>query len=334
MDDGLFTDDFDISCALAIFCAGGVEGAAHFDLAFIAAFEEDLAFFVFAEGSGLEGAGVIDHGAHHVGGAVGGHDDGAAIGGDGAFVESGGFCCFAVDGEVQFAVGVRGEGEGIRCSENCGAAGIGDGAAVFYFGCMESHQTPFGLDGSFVDDFSIRNAAQAESAGAVSEFFHEIILHLGSGGHQAPYVDGGVFTDNHAVGVHQEHVAIGKKAAVNDGLLIAGDPVQGQGVFSGLLETDGFVLSYAEAGPVHGQASRILANGHFLPVLGDGAGTGTDDSAFRHGIHAGCTQRKGRHDQKGQCLFPMSIVVHFRFLLIYDELVVVYGMGPLWGPDL
>ena len=106
---------------------------------------------------------------------------------------------------------VRGEGKGkgICCSENCGAADIGNGAAVFYFGSMESHQAPFGLDGSFVEDFSIRNAAQAESAGAVSEFFHEIILHLGSGGYQASYVDGSVFTDNHAVGVHQEHVAIG-----------------------------------------------------------------------------------------------------------------------------
>ena len=139
---------------------------------------------------------------------------------------------------------------------------------------------------------------------------------MSGGSHQASYVDGGVLADDYAVRIHQEHMAIGKKAAVDEGLLIAGDTVQGQCILSGLLETDGFIFSDVEIGPVHGQASGVLSDGHFPAVLGDSAFAGADDAAFRHGVYAGGTQRKGRHDQKGQCLFPMSIVVHFRILLV------------------
>ena len=58
IDDSFLADDFDAACALACFFAGGVEGAADFDLAAFAAVEQNLALVVRVQGLGANLLGI------------------------------------------------------------------------------------------------------------------------------------------------------------------------------------------------------------------------------------------------------------------------------------
>ena len=286
MDDGLFTDDFDITCALAFFCAGGVQGTAHFDLAVVTAVEEDLAFFVFAQRLSFDGASIVDDGTQDVAGALGGHDDIAAVGFEAAAVESLRFSQFTVDGEVEFIViGCR-KGQVLGCGHGKGAAFIGNGALVFDVGCMKGNQAALCFNLAFIDDSRRRVLieAQAQAVFAVAKVLHGFIVEAGCRCDETADVNAGILGKDDAIRVDQDDVAIGIEIPGNDRLLPPGDAVQGNRIAVGLGIADRFILGDIEFRPVNRHALAVLLNCHIFSILADRALTRTDIGTGGHSL--------------------------------------------------
>ena len=310
VDQGLLADDFDAAGALAFCCAGGVQGAAHFHLAALAPVQEDMAFFIFPQSPGFDGAGVVHYGAQHIIGAFGGHYHIASVSLDPAAVEGFGLGQFPVHGVIQFSVAVRGQSQLFGGSQGYLAPCIADGAVVFHLGGVESHQASLGGNGALIQDGAAVPVpdGQVQIGGAAGKILHEAIVQLGSGSHQAPHVHGGCLAEHHPVGVHQKQVPVGGQSPVDDGFLASGDPVQGHRVPAGLGEFHGFIPGNVELGPVHGHFPAVLGHGHVLAVLGNGALAGLDLAPGGHGI-AGAPQSQGQQDASRQAFFPFSAVL-------------------------
>ena len=305
VDQGLLADDFDAAGALAFCCTGGVQGAAHFHLAALAPVQEDLAFFVFPQGPGFDGAGVVHYGAQHIVGAFGGHHHIAPVGLDPAAVESFGLGQFSVHSVIQFPVAVRRQGQLFGGGQGYLAPCIADGAGVFHLGGMESHQAPLGGNGALIQDGAAVPVpdGQVQVGSAVCKALHIGIVQLGSGSHQAPYFNAGRLAEHHPVGVHQKQVPVGGQSPVDDGLLASSDPFQGHRIPAGLGEFHRFIPGNVELGPVHRHFPTLLGDGHVLPVLGNGALAGLDLAASGHSIGRS-PQGQGQQHPRRQFPFP------------------------------
>ena len=206
IDDSFLADDFDAACALACFCAGGVEGAADFDLAAFAAVEQDLTLVVRVQGLGLDDARVVDDSAHEVAGALGRHDEVAAVILKRAAVEGLGVCEAAVYREVELARRVGCEVEVLCYGEDSLAALIRDGPRVFDICRVQGDKAALGFDGAGVDHAGLPASCnlQAEVALALREVTHVVIGHISRRGDEAADVDAAVLAEEYAVRVDDE----------------------------------------------------------------------------------------------------------------------------------
>ena len=206
IDDSFLADDFDAACALACFCAGGVEGAADFDLAAFTAVEQDLDLVVRVQGLGLDDARVVDDSAHEVAGALGRHDEVAAVILKRAAVEGLGVSEAAVYREVELARRVGCEVEVLCYGEDSLAALIRDGPRVLDICRVQGDKAAFGLDRAGVDHAGLPASCnlQAEVALALREVTHVVIGHVGRRGDEAADVDAAVLAEEHAVRVDDE----------------------------------------------------------------------------------------------------------------------------------
>ena len=286
MDDGLLADCLDRTGILPFFRTGSVEGTADFDLAVVAAVEENLAFFVFTQGFGFDSAAVVDDRAENVASTLGGHDDVTAIGFEAAAVEGLGFCQITVDGEVEFIViGCR-KGQALGCGHGKGAAFIGDGTFVFDVGRMKGDEAALGFNLAFIDDRCRRILikAQAQAVFAIAKVLHGFVVETGRRCDETADVDAGIFGKDNAVRVDQDDVTIGIEVPGDDRLLAAGDTVQGNGIAVGLRIADRFIFSDIKFRPVNGHAVTILEDGHVLAILADRSLAGTDVAARGHSL--------------------------------------------------
>ncbi|MNY27393.1 hypothetical protein D3C86_1613010 [compost metagenome] len=104
---------------------------------------------------------------------------------------------------------------------------------------------------AFVDDACQCRAAVADKA--ESTFVEIFIAQLQRRRHQAAHIDLGGLAKQHAVGVDQEHAAIGVELPHDLAAIAADDTVQGYGVGVRLMKIHPAARGNIETGPVNGQ---------------------------------------------------------------------------------
>ena len=103
-------------------------------------------------------------------------------------------------------------------------------------------------------------------------------------GHDPAHVDLGALTEEHAVRVQHEHLAVGGQPAQDDRGVLPEDPVQRDGARVGLTKNDRFGGADAEALPVDGKARARLLDRERVAGLADDAAAGADLRAGRQGV--------------------------------------------------
>ena len=125
---------------------------------------------------------------------------------------------------------------------------------------------------------------------------HEVgVVQPQSAGHQAAHVDLRARAKQHAIGVEDEDLPIGRQAAQQVAGAAAGDAVQGNGLGVGLVKDQAFVSGGGELEPVNGQA---------LAGLGDGGGSTLRDNLAAACAYQGISGTSGK--RRGGLLTPLK----------------------------
>ena len=163
--------------------------------------------------------------------------------------------------EVDQTVAVQIDRKGVRRAQHDPAQTGLDQAVVAHMGGHQRDQSALGGgDAAGVDN------ARAGLAGLVEDQFalHEVfVAEVGRAGDQAADVDLGALAEDDAVGVDQQHLAVGVQAAQNHGDLAARDAVERGGTGRRLRELHLLVRTDAEAAPVDDGALDCSAGSAF-----------------------------------------------------------------------
>lgn len=165
----------------------------------------------------------------------------------------------------------------------------GDGAGVVDLGRDQHHGAAFfGGDLALVGHCGFALAAQVDLAG------HEVfVVHVERRGNEAADIDLGPSANEHAVGVDQEHMAVGAQAAHDLAAFGAGDAVERGGGVAWLVEAHRFVGRHGEAAPVDDGAVRALVDGGGFVGAADAGRSAYHVATFRTGM------KWGAHPQQG-----------------------------------
>ncbi len=231
--------------------SAGVEGPVDVDHAAVHVAQQADHPIAAADGLSLDDAGVVDHRLQQLAGRLGGEHHLAAVGLDHPAVLHQRLDRALVDRDVQQAVAGHVEGDG-RAGGHDDCAEVGrDQALVADRAAQQGDVAAIGLDRALVLDRALAGAGEAVAAG------HEVgVADVEGRGHQAADVHLGVGSEQDAVRIDQEDLAVGGEVPEDAGGVRSGDAIKGHGAAVGLGEADCLPLGDAEALPVD---HRILA---------------------------------------------------------------------------
>ena len=228
------------------------------------AFKDDLAVML-NQPLCLDDAGVVDDGAGQVACGLGGHDDRATIGLDDPLVGDQGIDGCGVDVQVDEVAPLHVEGDLVAGGQSHGAERPYDDAP--FVGNVRSQEGDqvLGGDGTLVQ--------YAAGCAAVTERIlarHEVgVGHVQGGGHQATDAHLGGAAEQDAVGVQEEHVAVGSQATEDVGGVVAQHAVQRGGRRTRLGEVHPLASRDVEPLPVKNRILRALRDLHVGAALRD-----------------------------------------------------------------
>ncbi len=181
------------------------------------------------------------------------------------------------------------------CGQDDIAALAADGAGVEHRGRHQHHVAATAAEAAVVlDDAALAREAQL-AAGKVA------VADVQRRSQEALGVHAAAFSKDHAVGIDQEHLAVGADAAQDAGRVGPGDAVEHRAVGAALVEAGALALAHGKRLPVEDGAGRI-GDGH-LRALALDRGTATDHlRAHRVGLrrasqHGGDGQRQAAQGQ-------------------------------------
>jgi len=168
-----------------------------------------------------------------------------------------------------------------------------DDAVIAHRPTEQSHATAgSGSDQATIDDRTGRAAGERRKPIVPA---HEVFdIDIQTGCHQATHLDPRAGAEDHAVGIHDEHLAVGLDAAVDLARQLVEDSVQSRGRGRRLLEPDQLVAAHIESGPVDDQGRRLL-----LDERGVDVGP-PDAAAARHHLTAGGPGRRLRGNDEAR----------------------------------
>ena len=150
-----------------------------------------------------------------------------------------------------------------------------------------------GFDQAAVDDGAGHNAVGCTELVVP---VHEVDnIDIQTGGHQTAHLDPGAGAEDHTVGIHDEHLAVGLDAAVDLARQLIEYPVEHRGRGGRLLESDQLVAGHVETRPVDGQGLGLL-----LDQRGIGVGPLNRATARHHLAAGGPGQHRPRIDERRQ----------------------------------
>ncbi|KAF1855028.1 hypothetical protein Lal_00008405, partial [Lupinus albus] len=287
----------------------GIEGAGHLDhTAVEVAHEHDLAVLL-AQGAGLDHAGVVDHGLEQRIAGIGGEQHLAAVGADQLVILHQRIRCGAVHLDVEQAVAGKVQGHGIAGRQGH-AALLGDDHPLVADGApQQRHRAAIGCGEGALVDHGRRRAVALE---AVVAAFEILWVDVEGRGHQAADLDLGTAAEQHAIGVDQEDPAVGIQLAHDLRAVAAHHAVEGDGIAAGLVEGHPLAGADVEALPVDRQLVAGLVDDHLLGAgLADGATAGNHLAAGRQvgrqARHRG--QQRTRQDRAGARLASPGLLI-------------------------
>ena len=254
------TRGFDKATVTAIRCAG-IEGAGHLHGAAVEAAEQDDLAVLLAEGLRLDHAGVVDHGLEQGVASIGGEQYLAAVGFDQLMVFHHGIDHGLIDLHVKQAITGKIQGDRIASGQGHGTL-VGDDDAVVAHRAAEQGDaaTVNCADVTLVDDAGVA-AVALEFVVAGGEI---AVADVQRGGHQAADIDLCASAEQHAIGVDQEHPAIGIELAHDLRAIGTQHAVQRNRVAAGLVEGHFVAGGNIEALPVDGQFVAGLVDDHLV----------------------------------------------------------------------
>ena len=186
--------------------AGNIQCAAHVhSAAFHAAQQFDRAVFARDQRLRLDHAGVVDRIGQQAARRLGGHQHLAAIGPDQAAVVHQRIDRALVDGDVQQLVAGHIQRDGIACGQGDGAQLGRNHALVADVRAQQGHIAAVSSGNRSL----VHDGARAR-AGKLVVVGHEVGVGDGQGGgRQTTHIDRGTMAEQDAVGVDQEHLAVG-----------------------------------------------------------------------------------------------------------------------------
>ena len=198
------------------------------------------------------GHGVVECRCLHVHLPAFGHE-GAALGVGHCGVDAAG-----AEFELDAATAADWDLDRLGCGQVGGAALRLNLAFVAHAGAQERHVTARGFDAALVDHCG---CAAAPLKLVIAR--HEVGVCDAQGGRrEAVGVDAAVFAKEHAIGVDQDHLAIGIELAQNLAGVGAGHAVEHDGVCARLGDVDFGVLANVKGGPVHNCFGGALVDVH------------------------------------------------------------------------
>ena len=263
--------------ALAAQCAG-IQPARYPDDTRIAAVQRDPAALAL-QGPGFDGALVVDHRLQQAVRASGGHQHLPAVGLQQAAVLRQGVHRGAVHLQVEQAVAVEVDAEVIARAERHAAHLRLDNAIVADPGTQQRHAATFGGR----ERTGVAHGGGGTAGEAVVAVDEVLITDVLRRSHQAANVDLGGLAEHHAIGVDQEHLAIGVNATLYIATIVANHPVEGDRVAAGLAERDAFGGAHTEFVPVGDQLVAALIDGHLLAIALNGPATRDHRRTSRQG---------------------------------------------------
>ena len=241
----------------------------------LVAHQRDQAVFTDIQGTGFDQSGVVDDGARQGFRGTGGQQDFPGIGTNGTAVFDQRLERTFFHFQLHRAAQV--ERHDTACAQQHIALVRGDVAFVDDFCSDQGNGAALcGIDVALVDHRC--GAVATETVIAGEEIF---CGHVERGGHQAADINLCAGREQDAVGVDQEHVAVGFQCALDHRHIRAQHAVQGDGRRAGLDELDGVAFADGKALPVNGELVAALMNGHVVAILMNAAVTRHDIAARR-----------------------------------------------------
>ena len=260
----------------------GVEDAAHADRAARHVAQQDDRASAIADRAGLDHAGVVDRGPEQLARALGGHQYPSAVGLQHAAVLDQGVGRAPVDDHIQQAVAGHVEGYCFARDKGDGAEVGLDQALVADVGPQQGDIAPVRDDPALVHHGAAAGAREPVVTG------HEVrVGHIQGGGHEPADVDLRSLTEQDAVGIDQEHLAVGRQAAEDRRGVRSEDPVERDGPAIGLHEDDAAAATDREALPVDRRVLGRLVDGDVARPGCNGRATTRDRPAGGKGLSLG-----------------------------------------------
>ena len=248
----------DAAASLSRALAGNIQRAADVHCAVFHAAQQLDGAVVVLNGLRLDHASVVDRVGEQASHRLRGHQHIAAVGFDQAAVFHQRIDRPLIDRHVQQLVACHVERDGVACCQ-CNRAKLGrNHTLVADVRAQQGHiATVADADRSLIND-----RARA-GAGKLVVARHEVgIGDVHGGSHQATHIDRCALPKQDAVGVDEEHLAVGRQVAQDVGRIGANDAVERHRTAAGLHELHGLAGLNAEALPVDGHVRRGLVNRH------------------------------------------------------------------------
>ena len=184
-----------------------------------------------------------------------------------------------VDRDVEQAVAGHVKGHGISGGKRHRSQPGRDHAVVGDIGAEQGHIATVSMDGSLIQD---RGAAGTRE---VVPARHEVAVgDIQRRGHKSAHIDRCALTEQDAVRIDQEHLAVGRQRAQDARRISAQHPVECNRVGIGLQEQDRFPRPDAEALPVDGGILCRLRDGGGASRTGNAGAAGRHNTALRQGV--------------------------------------------------
>ncbi len=265
--------------AVATVRGAGIEGAGDVHHAAVEIAQQHDPAVLLTQGAGFDHPGVVDHGPEQRIAGVGGEQHLAAIGPDQLVVFHQGIDHALIDPQVEQAVAGKVQGHGIAGGQRHAALVGGDHAVVADPAAEQRNGAAgAGAERAVVDHRGVA-AIPLETVVAGDEIG---VADAQGGGDQAADVHLGAGTEQYAVGIDQEHPAIGVQLAHDHGTIDAEYAVERNRVRAGLVEGDLLPGTDIEALPVDRQFVAGLVDDQLVAVgCADLATAGNDAAAAR-----------------------------------------------------
>ena len=266
-----------------------------------ATFQPDNAIF-FDQAVGLDDTIHVDDGVQQRCGRACRQQHRAAISANHPAVIHQGIDCGLVNLDVEQLVARQVQRDRIASRQGDRAQLRRNHALVADVGTQQGHIACVGgVDRSLVDD-----RARA-CAGKLVIARHEVGVADGQGGrHQPADIDRRALTEQDAVGVDQEHLAVGRQTAQNVGRICANHPVERHRTAARLHELHRLAGLDAEALPVDRHVRRGLGNRHVGGAAANGGAAGCHDAACGLRLDAGPAGQHQRNRQDFQAEAGMA----------------------------